>query len=127
MARKDRYALEHRVIAYDAMPLLVNRTVHIHHRNGNKTDNRIENLEVLGIVEHALRHAAAGIILNQYGKWTIGTGWTYQRRLKKQDLGVRFCEVCRKDITNLRLDATVCGNNCRVKRWKKIHRQAYVR
>jgi len=30
--------------------------VHIHHRNGNITDNRIENLEILTPREHALRH-----------------------------------------------------------------------
>ncbi len=33
--------------------------MHIHHRNENKTDNRIENLEILSSSEHASRHASA--------------------------------------------------------------------
>ncbi|MCY7377019.1 MAG: HNH endonuclease, partial [Pyrinomonadaceae bacterium] len=34
-------------------------SMHIHHKNENKTDNRIENLEILSSSEHASRHASA--------------------------------------------------------------------
>ncbi len=47
---------EHRI----AMEKLIGRTLsrkeHVHHRNGNKLDNSIENLEVISSSEHARLH-----------------------------------------------------------------------
>lgn len=50
-AQKNGYVMEHRMIAYDA-GLLTDLSMEVHHRNGDKTDNRIENLEVLTKAEH---------------------------------------------------------------------------
>ena len=51
MAMKNGYVREHRMVAYDA-GLLIDPTMEVHHRNGIKTDNRIENLEIMTKAKH---------------------------------------------------------------------------
>ena len=51
MAKKNGYIREHRMIAYDK-GLLKNPEDEVHHINGIKTDNRVENLQVLSKPEH---------------------------------------------------------------------------
>lgn len=52
MAKKNGYVRVHRKIAFDA-GLLINPSDDVHHKNENKRDNRLENLEVLSKSEHA--------------------------------------------------------------------------
>lgn len=55
-AMKNGYVREHRMIAYDA-GLLRNPNDEVHHINGIKADNRLENLEIMSKEKHtALTH-----------------------------------------------------------------------
>jgi len=119
LARKDGYVFEHRVIAWEA-GLLTDPSKHVHHQvDGDKTQNNADNLEALSARDHQLRHAVPGAtIRNQHGEWVIGTGYHKECADRRAALGKRGCEVCGADITALRIDATVCGNTCRVKRWR---------
>lgn len=55
VAKKNGYCAIHRQVAYDA-GLLKNLSMRVHHKNGNKTDNRIKNLEVISNAEHTSLH-----------------------------------------------------------------------
>jgi hypothetical protein len=71
LANADGYALEHRLVLHDA-GVEIPEGCHVHHRNGDKADNRLENLEVLGESEHHRHHAReAGVVVNQYGTWPV--------------------------------------------------------
>jgi hypothetical protein len=67
LANSDGNVLEHRMVLHDA-GVEIPDGVHVHHRNGDKTDNRIENLEVLPASDHHRKHVA-DLVVNQYGRW----------------------------------------------------------
>jgi hypothetical protein len=49
------YAYEHRLVAEEKLERHLEEGEVIHHRNGNKTDNRPENIEVLPSIGHHLQ------------------------------------------------------------------------
>ncbi len=71
LADKHGRVLEHRLVAWDA-GLLVDANDEVHHLNGDKLDNRIENLEVLSTADHAKHHAhERGFVSNGYGTYPV--------------------------------------------------------
>ena len=53
----NNYVLMHRVVMENALGRLLTGSEVVHHKNHNKHDNRIENLEVMTKSNHAKHHA----------------------------------------------------------------------
>jgi len=56
MANKNGVILEHRLIMSNYLGRMLNSEDVIHHKNGNRTDNRIENLLLTTPNEHVRNH-----------------------------------------------------------------------
>lgn len=78
LAGNDGYVLLHRLVAWACgmFPEGVDpSTVHVHHINHNKLDNRPANLEALPAVEHKRRHLEEeGTVANKHGTWPLLAG-----------------------------------------------------
>ena len=51
-----RWIYEHRRVMEEHLGRKLLRTEHVHHKNGNHLDNRLENLEIVCCSEHMSHH-----------------------------------------------------------------------
>jgi hypothetical protein len=58
LADPNGYAYEHIMVMVTALGRSLGPDEIVHHRNANKLDNRLENLELLTRAEHAMHHNA---------------------------------------------------------------------
>lgn len=81
------YEREHRLVMEKYLGRRLSDVEVVHHKNGIKTDNRIENLVVIGASEHTLLHAIEGGKKPLLRKACEVCGHTY----KPNNQARRFC------------------------------------
>ena len=65
---QNHYRYEHRVVMERVLGRRLKRREHVHHKNGDKLDNRPENLQVLSATAHGALHAPAAHESRRRGK-----------------------------------------------------------
>lgn len=98
MANSDGYALEHRQVLHDA-GVRIPPGLQVHHLNGDKSDNRLENLQVKAASDHHRDHIRdAGVVGNQFGRW----------RLREP----RQCDTCGAEFLPWLRTSRFCSRAC---------------
>lgn len=125
-SRKRGWILEHRKVWHDANGPIPKDHI-IHHKNEDKQDNRLENLECLTMAEHAMMHwdktaplldksRDASYLLNYtYTKGPWNKGKTKYIELTCPICGKGFTKLLREYNKNLKKGYnSTCSTNCRI-------------
>lgn len=122
---RDRYCYEHVYVYWKHRgELPVQNKTHIHHRNEIKTDNRIENLELVTQKQHRAHHRKKPNMktfsCKRCDKKVTIRLMTYKDRLRRNKRGV-FCSVSCGAGNPIKLETLTCGYcgfKFKRKRWR---------
>lgn len=56
MATADGYVAEHRLVMANHLGRMLLKTEHVHHIDGDKRNNYVENLKIIPLAEHVQQH-----------------------------------------------------------------------
>lgn len=98
-SNKQGYIREHRLVFEQHFNCMLLPTTIIHHKNGNKLDNRVENLEaIISRNRHTqIHHPILDILCSHCGEQTSVIKGTNKHRWYKCSHG-RMCDKCYKGI-----------------------------
>ena len=107
LADKRGRVLQHRRVWFDTHGAIPNGGV-IHHINGNKTDNRIENLELCDRSSHMKEHYPNGFCSEAWNK-----GKTEYSNVICQECGIGFVRLAKEVRKTLKRGSRVlCRKHC---------------
>jgi len=98
-ADKHGYVLEHRVVVENHLNRLLNSDEIVHHKNGQKKDNRITNLEVLTTLAHNREHSK-----------DVGKRWV---TLRCPNCSALFDKPRNQTFLDKGGESTCCSRRCR--------------
>ena len=108
-ATKNDYVLHHRVVMENHLGRLLDKNEVVHHKDGNKKNNNIENLEVLDSREHVIHH----------------------QKTRGRMMVLLRCPICKKEFTlfknqsflnnkKSKYKCNCCSSKCRGKLYRYI-------
>jgi hypothetical protein len=88
----------------------------VHHKDGNKLNNAIENLECISHSEHLSKHMKGKKIPNSWYKTPAGKKYRSEKSIetwKNREVHTLKCLQCGKDFQAIQIDrAKYCDNKC---------------
>lgn len=90
-ATKNGYVLYHRVVVENYLGRILEDNEVVHHKDGDKHNNTIENLEVMSANEHAHHHAKKGRTCVELVCHCCGKTFIREKRQIKKNCIHTFC------------------------------------
>ena len=93
------YIFEHRLVMSEHLGRALEKNEVVHHKNGNKSDNRIENLELLTNEEHMRKHGYSMTEKRKDAFVASVDGYLRATRIKNTEEGITEFTVADESIT----------------------------